>query len=718
MAAAGTARSLRRLTQGCIIAGVGVALGLLIWLTGAFGGFEAKTWDWREQLFARPGRESDKIVFIFRDQESLDWGKNVNGLPWPWPREVFSVIADFCRRAGAKALIFDLLFSEASPIGVADDESLGRAISANGRVVNSFFLGKANAEARSWPPDLPQSQIQVFGLQEWIGSVKPRTLAFPFASFPIPEVAKAARMLANTNLSPDPDTVLRRAALFNTFDGRVVPSQGLAAYLAGNPGEHVVSIKPGLLTVDGLSVPIDSEGRAILRYRGPTKTHLALPAGAVIQSELQLQEGKEPNIDPSRLAGKYVFFGDTAPALLDVKPTPMGGVSPGVEVHATMLDNLLSNDFISAVPPWAMIALLVLLCAGAGISASSVSGAGRSVLIYGAFLPLAPALGLAAYALGYWLQILALETGVAIALVGSSLASYATEGRQKRYIKGAFKQYLSSDVIEELIAHPERLKLGGEKRELSIFFSDLQGFTSISEVLSPEDLTTLLNEYLSAMTDIIQEEGGTIDKYEGDAIIAFWNAPVSQDDHARRAIRAALRCQAKLEQMRPALHSRVGKFLYMRIGMHSGPAVVGNMGSHTRFNYTMLGDAVNLASRLEGTNKQFRSYTMASAATMGKAGGAFPAREIARVAVVGRKEPVTVYEPMFPEVFSARAREIEAFGRGLSLFYDGRFAEAREVFSSISDQDPPAAAYAEKCGELIASPSQGPWAGVWVMTSK
>ncbi len=229
------------------------------------------------------------------------------------------------------------------------------------------------------------------------------------------------------------------------------------------------------------------------------------------------------------------------------------------------------------------------------------------------------------------------------------MVNYSTEGRQKRYIKNAFKQYLSPAVIEQLISHPERLKLGGERRELSIFFSDLQGFTSISEGLSPEELTALLNEYLSAMTDIIQEEGGTVDKFEGDAIIAFWNAPLDLDDHALRAVRSALRCQESLARMRPAFRERVGKDLYMRIGINTGPAVVGNMGSHSRFDYTVLGDAVNLAARLEGINKQFKTYTMISQATLEQMADAFPVRELSRVAVVGRKEPVTVYEPMFEE---------------------------------------------------------------------
>jgi adenylate cyclase len=314
--------------------------------------------------------------------------------------------------------------------------------------------------------------------------------------------------------------------------------------------------------------------------------------------------------------------------------------------------------------------------------------------------------------------MVALELGVVLSLVGSSLASYATEGQQKRYIKNAFRQYLSPTVIEELIAHPERLTLGGEKRELTIFFSDVQGFTGISEALTPEDLTALLNEYLSAMTDIIQEEGGTIDKFEGDAIIAFWNAPLSQADHAVRGVRAALRCQAKLTEMRPSIRARIGKDMLMRVGMNTGHAVVGNMGSKTRFDYTMLGDQVNLAARLEGINKQFGTYSMISGAVVEKIGGAFPARELSRVAVVGRKEPVTVFEPMLAEEFAARGKVLETFAAGLREYYAGHFAEADRIFSTAASADPPSAAYARKCKGLAAAPPGEGWNGVWVMTEK
>jgi adenylate cyclase len=711
----------RKALQGALIGLAGAAVALGLGLPGLLDNFEGRTWDWRVRLLARPGRATSDIALILLDQKSLDWGEEVNALSWPWPRELPSLIIDFCRRAGVKALALDVMYTEPSGYGVPDDERLGSAVAENGRVAGAVFLGRDQAGTTSWPSGMPEPPLAVQGLQRWLQTIGPRggqALTLPYASFPIPELAASARVLANVYQYPDPDGVYRRGQLFNLFDGRALPSLALGAYLAGNPGAHTAELNRGRLSIDGRVVPIDAQARALLRFRGPSQTHRPFNAAEVLQSELRILEGGEPAIRPSVLKDKYVFFGYTAVGLYDLRPSPVAGTYPGVEIYATMLDNLLSGDFMRLLP-WTASALLILaLAIGAGLAGSYASTARSSALAYVGFLPLAPALSLAAYALGWWLPLLASELGVVLTLVGSSLVNYATEGRQKRYIKNAFKQYLSPTVIEQLIAHPERLKLGGERRELSIYFSDLQGFTSLSEMLTPEELTALLNEYLSAMTDIIQEEGGTIDKYEGDAIIAFWNAPLEQSDHAVRAVRAALRCQSALSALRPVFKARAGKDLFMRIGLNSGPAVVGNMGSRTRFDYTMLGDAVNLAARLEGVNKQFRTYTMVSAATVQRIGGAYPVRELARVGVVGRQEPVTVYEPMLAETYAMRKDTLAAFATALKAFYAGRFGEAERLFQRIASEDPPAAAYLEKCRELQVSPPEGAWSGVWIMTSK
>jgi adenylate cyclase len=339
------------------------------------------------------------------------------------------------------------------------------------------------------------------------------------------------------------------------------------------------------------------------------------------------------------------------------------------------------------------------------------------LLFFAVCLPLPVLLSLFAYSRGYWLPLVVQEAAVSLSLLGALAVNYATEGKQKRYIKNAFRHYLSPDVIEQLIAHPERLKLGGERRALSIFFSDLQGFTAIAEGLEPEALTALLNEYLSAMTDILQEEGGTVDKYVGDAIIAFWNAPLEQPDHAERAARAAVRCQEKLSELRPGFRKKIGKDLYMRIGLHTGFAVVGNMGSHSRFDYTVIGDAVNLSSRLEGINKQFGTFILSSEVLRKALPETFPTREISRIAVVGRKEPVRVFELFSTKDFAAREWENAAFANALTAFYEGNISAALESFLSIEGTDPPAAAYVRKCRALMEHPPER-WDGVWIMTEK
>lgn len=708
---------IKKIGRGALIGILGTLFVVPLWLSGVLDTFEAKTWDWRQQIMTRPGSATDRVVLILLDQNSLDWAKEENELSWPWPREVYTYVVSFCKRGGARALAFDVLYLESSKYGVYDDEAFGESVRDFGSFIGTVFLGEETGSSLSWPPDVPEPELSISGLESWLTDTGADELDFSKASFPIPELANNARFLANVHLNPDPDGIYRKGYLFQLFDGRVVPSLALAAYLAGEPKDHRMQIRRGSLSVDDYSVPIDSEGSTILKFRGPSGTHSIYSAAAIIQSEVKVLSGETPTIDPDVLKDRYVFFGFSAPGLHDLRSSPVSGVYTGVEIHATMLDNLLSRDFMRSVPRTtaALIALLVAIVAG--IIASSVSGALKNTLVYAVFLPLPPLVSLLFFLSGSWLPLIFLELAVVVTLVVAGLVNYSTEGRQKRYIKNAFKQYLSPAVIEQLISHPERLKLGGERRELSIFFSDLQGFTSISEGLSPEELTALLNEYLSAMTDIIQEEGGTVDKFEGDAIIAFWNAPLDLEDHALRAVRSALRCQESLARMRPAFRERVGKDLYMRIGINTGPAVVGNMGSHSRFDYTMLGDAVNLAARLEGINKQFKTYTMISQATLEQMVDAFPVRELSRVAVVGRKEPVTVYEPMLEEEYQKKKELLPVFSQGLKAFYAGDFTESERLFARIADRDTASSCYTEKCRELIANPPNA-WDGVWVMTSK
>ena len=528
------------------------ALSLALWLTGGLDRAEHLTWDWRVQQAARPSPASDSIALVLLDQPSLDWGRVENAWPWPWPREVYTAVVGFCRRGGARTVTFDVLFTEPSLFGVYDDQLLGEVLAARPDNVGACFVTGA-------------------------GEV----------TWPIAEVRTGAARLGNVAGHPDADGVVRRAVLAVPAADTLLSSLGLATYELAES-----------------ALVFDSDRPRVLAY-APLGSYPAYSAAAVIQSELRLLEGGEPVIDPDQLRGKHVFVGFSAPGLLDQRPTPLSRVSPGVVVHATVLDNLLAGRFMTPAPVAAVAVAVLLLSVLAALLAVRTASPVWQVALFVVGLPLPLLLGLAAYPLHVWWPVVPLGLGITLALVGGLGLNWATEGRQRRFLKQAFRHYLSPHVIDRLVDDPSRLQLGGERRTLSIFFSDLAGFTSLGERLDAESLTTLLNLYLSAMTDIILEEGGTLDKYEGDAIIAFWNAPLDQPDHALRAARTAMRCQQELETRQQLWQHHSGTTLSMRIGVHTGPVVVGNLGSRQRFDYTVLGDAANLASRLEGANKVF-----------------------------------------------------------------------------------------------------------------
>lgn len=469
------------------------------------------------------------------------------------------------------------------------------------------------------------------------------------------------------------------------------------------------------LQVDDKIVPLDRQGCAILRFKGRGGLPEAVSAAAVIQSELRLRENETPSLPPETFKDSFVFVGCSAPGLLDLRPVPVNAKCPGVILHATFVDNLLTDSFISeAATPAVILGVMVTAVA----AALSLTYGGRwwqagPLAIVWLGVPLV--VGFAAYAKGQWWPVAAHGTASALGLVGALAGNYLAEGRQKAFIKQAFRHYLSGDVIEKILRDPKHLELGGEKRELTIMFTDLAGFSSFSERLGPVELTALLNDYLTEMTDIIMDEGGTLDKYEGDAIIAFWNAPLAQPDHAVRACRAALRCQRRLTELRDTYQQRTGASLRMRVGLNTGDVVVGNMGSRKRFNYTILGDAANLASRLEGANKAFGTETMVSGSTWQLVSAEFRARKLADLRVVGRKTAVPVYELTGFATDTVPAAW-ETFAAALACFRAGDFVGARAVFEQLPD-DPAAQRYAQRCADLCAHPPAS-WDGVWGLTEK
>jgi adenylate cyclase len=457
----------------------------------------------------------------------------------------------------------------------------------------------------------------------------------------------------------------------------------------------------------------------IIRFWGPTGTYRSYPVVALLNSMAQIQEGKAPQVPPSEFAGKIVLVGLTAVGLYDLKSSPLSAVIPGVEIQAAALDTLLRRQYLAPASPVLLYALALVLAVGAGIAISGLRKMGIIIGAFAVFLTLPALAAGAAFAGKVWLAFVFPEAAVLLSLIGASVLNYSIEGKERRFIKGVFSHYLSPAVIERLIADPAMLQLGGEERYVTSFFSDVAGFTSISERLTPQDLVRLLNAYLSEMTDIILDSGGTLDKYEGDAIIAFWNAPLDIPDHALRACRAALACSRRLREIRPDLENRFGHGLRMRIGLNTGPAVVGNMGSGRRFDYTAMGDTINLAARLESAGKQYRVSLLAGEATIAGAGEAILAREADLIRVVGKDKPVRIFE-LLGESGTATAEDrtsLLAYREALALYRGRDWVRAIEAFASLG-RDPLAEFYLDRCRAFAHEPPPGDWDGVFDLKSK
>jgi adenylate cyclase len=710
----------------CIM--VSVFLGVRVFTAaGLFAYLEYKTYDLLVVLLAESTRPSDTLVLVLLDQASIDWAQGSRGWSWPWPRQAYGELLEYMHTGGAASVAFDVLFSEPSVYGPEDDEAFIRASADFGRTVQAVFFSTQTGKDVSWPAqmDTPLFRIEA-PAADTLKTLLPGFELLPEGSgvigaqFPIAGIRNAARGMGNIMGKADADGIFRRATLFTFFDTKAVPGLSAASLLAAGAPEGIrYSEKKQLITWGDYTVPVDKNGGTLLRFRGSLDRYIPYSAADVLQSAEAYRNGEEPLLSPADFAGKYVFFGYYAPGLFDICSTPISSVYPGVGMHITMLDNLLQGDFIRESPGWVEwglslggIILMSLVVLYAGPIPLAVSG-GLGICIVMCGLA-----GLAYYALDLWIPVAAPVTGMFIAFLTGILYNYATEGSQKRFIKSAFSQYLSPAVIEQLLANPERLSLGGERREISIFFSDVQGFTAISEKLDPSELTELLNEYLSFMTDTILDSGGTIDKYEGDAIIAFWNAPMPYQDHAARALEASMACQRLLAERQDFFYRKYGCHLLTRIGLNTGYAVVGNMGSRKRFDYTMLGDAVNLAARLEGLNKQFGTYVMCTEGTFTQARktGPFFGRKLAQVAVVGKKEAVTVYEPMPQRVFAEAQEILRRFDAARDLFYQARFAEALPLFQALASEDKPSFYYAEQCGYYQKYPAA--WKGFWQASAK
>jgi adenylate cyclase len=614
-----------------------------------------RTFDFFQVLRPRP-QEIRPVVIVDIDEASL---KAIG--QWPWPRTTVADLVTQITQLGAVAIGFDIIFPEPDRMSPAIAERSFRGIDAETRAKldslpsndealaeaikhSRVVIGQAGAAA----PEVKTAADAVLQTGFAVRGPDPRAYVVTFAGLlrnvPVIEQAAAGRGLFS--IDPESDGIIRRVPVIMTAQGNLVPSLSMEMLrvVTGSSAILVRVDQAGVqsVAVPGLEVPTDRNGQFWVHFNHHDPERY-VSAKDVLQG----------NVPPDRLAGKLVLIGTSAIGLLDLKTTPLDAAIPGVEVHAQILESVLSKS--SLVNPnyaiGAELALAVLF--GLSIIVAAPMLPASIVIVLGGCL-IAGLIGLSLYLfvahnllidftyplISSWLIYLVL-----------TFVNYFREQKQRRQIRSAFGYYLSPHMVEQLARSPEKLVLGGEERRMTILFSDVRGFTTISEHYKddPQGLTRLMNRFLTPLTNAIIERKGTIDKYIGDAIMAFWNAPVDDEQQEANACEAALEMLSRAETLNGELKREAetngGVYMPLRIGigLNTGPCVVGNMGSDFRFNYSVLGDTVNLASRLEGRTKDYRIPVVIGSRTAEGAKQRFAVMEIDLIMVKGKKQPEAVF---------------------------------------------------------------------------
>jgi class 3 adenylate cyclase/CHASE2 domain-containing sensor protein len=459
----------------------------------------------------------------------------------------------------------------------------------------------------------------------------------------------------------------------------------------------------------------------------------------ITSAGLQGDEATDRIVTTDNFKKMVFFYGLTATGTHDLNPTPFGAREAMLGVHVNVFNTIITQNFLDRIPQWANVVIMLVLGILVGILIprfKALPGAGVIIALLAIFVVGAFA---AFIKLGYWIDILGPVATLVMGYLTITIYDYVQKEKEKEFVQGAFGHYLDPQVIDQLVENPEQLgQLGGDQRVMTAFFSDVASFSTIAESLTPIELVELLNEYLSAMCDIIGDMGGTIDKFEGDAIIAFYGAPLKTDDHAVKSVLAAVDMQAKIIELRDnweetgkmvelrqmwAEQGR-GDFFRVRMGINTGEMVVGNLGSNTRVDYTIMGDSVNLAARLEGAGKAYDVTTMISETTYRAAGReVIDVRELDSLRVVGRDEPVRVYEILgrSGEVDGKKMEVVEMYQAGLGLYKERKWTEAISTFESGLQIDPlegPCRVFIDRCQEYMQAPPPEDWDAVHVLDSK
>jgi adenylate cyclase len=636
--------------------------------------FEAKTYDlrFRDMRGTIPLEPSIGIIAI-DDKSIAELGR------YPWTRNQYARLLDRLTADQAKAVVFDAFFPERE--GKINDQAFAAAAKKAGNVALAvmYEFDKTN---------------RVIGVTN-----------------SLPEIEQAAAGVGHINLWPDDDGVNRRAPLLIEADGKQNPSLGMRAAMMAL-GEKEFTVGTFDITLGKRHIPVGENYSMWINFTGP-------PGGYPRYSFIDVVNGRIP---AEQLKGKVLFVGATALGIYDMRVTPFHGNTPGVEIHATVADNIISGRFIRQGGLEALLDMFFIVLMGTLAYLLTIR-----LRLYGA-IPATTFL-MAGYTwfannmfgAGHWINIIYPTLSAILALLVGGSFRYLVLERSAREMRSMFSSYLSPKLVARLEKDPEAAKIGGDNKVVTVLFTDIKSFTTFSEKHPPQVVVSRLNEYLGAMVQVIEKHDGTIDKFIGDAIMAYWGAPLSQPDHAKLAVECLLAMARRLDELRSKWESEGKEPFSIRGGIQSGEVVAGNVGfAGKKMEYTVIGDTVNLASRLEGTAKYYGVNYLVGENTYQLTQTSCRYRELDKIRVVGKLLPVTIYEPQAGSN-ELSAAQLDRFHSALTLYRARKWQEAKATFDELLKElpdDKPCKIYVERCAFFVENPPPADWDGVFNRAEK
>jgi adenylate cyclase len=713
-----------RTFQQSLVAGGVAAAVILLYLAGAFTRMEWVLLDKRMVFYTGDTEISSRIATVMIDESSLR-DMNEEFGRFPWPRRVYGDFIEFFAMGGARAVVFDLLLTEndnATPVTRAGDRALIEATREYGMVYHAAQIiidREDDIQNGSLNRPMPEDFRRPFAMEgRGFRSDIHNNFSLPFDG-----LYQAAKGVGVVGMDADGDGVYRRLRLFREYRGSLYPALAVAPLL-----DELIEAEPLVFTDRHLRlgparVPVDEQENYLVKPYGVNNEY---SASGILASLKSIYAGEIENllISPEEFEDKIVFIGASAAGLEDIKTTPISTKTPGVLIHAWAAANLIDRDFLRPVSRALTVGLIVVLIL---LTVATIFRFNRFTVRAG--LPLIYGGGFFFWAFSRFGANTIYEIAPPLAAVAVAyLVSFAylsfTEGREKLKVRKIFSRYVSPEIMAELLAHHDEVSLGevGQTQEMTVLFSDIRGFTSVAEILSAPQLVDLLNCHFGFMTELIFNRRGTLDKFIGDALMAFWGAPLKVDDHAGLAVLAGLDMMAKLPEVNRELLGRGYKAIDIGIGINSGEVVLGNIGSARKMDYTVIGDNVNLASRLEGLTKFYGFPVIISEFTREKMRLDIPVMPVDLVRVKGKENPIRIYAPLAgldakPEE-TARCREyVESAEEAFELCRDRRWREAGPLYAKL-----PFPHFAEvlgkRCRILAAAPPPKEWDGAFNLETK